>query len=529
MSVVDSVRPRAGITQSSGTVTTSGIGLKQPHSAVQIPSRPTYRQESYNGTVAIRDLEIEQRTESIIDTSQPLAQNRSRESESRSVFEKVDEYDPVFRWTGGTPYGSDRPMFVVNRDPNFSTLGHLKSVLRDTYAELKGGEPGTATVEFLANEVQVPSVQGNVVTLDLRDGGWKAGVQSGKPTIERSDVDLIPKLHDIVESLYSGDVGYFVLNVPKGWGESYQTERFHERLVARLAGVSQSAVKTDEETTLFKNVESAPVVLTEPIVETKSGYAARVPRYHGLAEKSAKEFESVPQTEQAVDRILSQQDWFRITLTERHGSEGNRHYLWKAAIVDGICRTVWRSSEGAADGRTYNRFVREELHPQLAEESFPLITEYEVGNTEEDVRLAADVWIQNSTGDWRAAVRTLLNGETNEERDGQGTSSGREDDINFPVAIEYETGFKEGAFNFRKVAETLEKYESVEGVGHIAVVAPPRLLYRGRSRAEMLTTLVSQWTNRVENTTASLYVPELVSGSCRRLVQATDRIEELYE
>ncbi|WP_162991634.1 hypothetical protein [Halostella salina] len=527
--VVDSVRPRARVAQSSGTVTTSDIELGQRRSAVRMPSRPTHQRESREGTAATRDVEIEQRTEPVTDASRPLAQDRVQESESRGAIEEIEEYDPVFRWAGGAPYGTDRPMFVVNRDPAFSTLEHLKSVLRDTYAELKGGEPGTATVEFLANEVQTPSVQGNIVTLDLRDDGWTAGVQNGKPLIERSDVDLIPRLRDVVDGLYSGDVGYFVLNVPAEWGSGYLTERFHERLVARLAGVSQSEVETDERTTLFERVESAPVVLTEPVIETESTYADRVAGYHGLDKKSANEFESIPQIEQAVGRILSQQDWFRITLTERHGSEGNRHYLWKAAIVDGVCRAVWRTSEGGVDGRTYNRFVREEFRPQLADEAFPLETEYEVRDTEQDVRLAADVWIRGPTDDWQRAVRTLFNGEADKEGDGQGTDSGDEEDIKFPVAVEYETGFKEGAFNFRKVVETLEKYEPGEEVGHIAVVVPQRLLYRGRGRAEMLTTLVSQWTKRVENTTASLYVPKLVGGSCRRLVRATDRIDELYE
>lgn len=527
--VVNPVRPRARVTQSPGMVTTSGIEMGQRRSAVQMSSRPTCQRESREGTVATRDIKIEQRTKPITNARQPMAQDRIQESGSLGAIEEIEDYDPVFRWAGGAPYGTDRPMFVVNRDPEFSTLEHLKSVLRDTYAELKGGEPGTATVEFLANEVQAPSVQGNIVTLDLRDDGWTAGVQNGEPVIERSDVDLIPKLRDVVNALYSGDMGYFVLNVPAEWGSGYLTERFHERLVARLAGVSQSAVETDERTTLFERVESAPVVLTEPVIETESTYADRVVGYHGLDKKSANQFESIQQMEQAVDRILSQQDWFRITLTERHGSEGNRHYLWKAAIVDGVCRAVWRTSEGGVDGRTYNRFVREEFRPQLAEEEFPIETEYEVRDTDQDIRLAADVWIRGPADDWQTAVRTLFNREAEKEGDGQATDSGGEEDIKFPVAVEYETGFKEGAFNFRKVVETLEKYEPSGEIGHIAVVVPQRLLYRGRGRAEMLTTLVSQWTKRVENTTASLYVPVLVGGSCRRLLRATHRIDELYE
>lgn len=528
MSIVDTKRPQAGITQSTGTVTTSNPGFKKRCSAVQNQSRPTSQLGSLEGNVVTRALDAEQITTRVTHQKRP-SQVRDRQPSNRGVLENVEEYDPVFRWAGGTPYGNDRPLFIVNRDPKYSTLEHLKSVLRDTYAEVIGGEPGTATVEFLANEVQAPPVQGKVVTLDLRDDGWTAGVQNGEPVIERSDFDLIPKLRDIVEALYSGNLGYFVLNVPAEWGRGYLTDRFHERLVARLAGVSQSTAQTDKPTTLLERVESAPVVLTEPVTETESGYTSRVAGYHGLGETNATDFESVPQMEQVVQQVLSQQDWLRVTLTERHGSEGNRHYLWKAAIVDGVCRAVWRTSESGADGRTFDRFVRQEFYPQIADGSFPLETEYQVREAKEDVRLAADLWVRGPADDWQTAIRTLLDTEADEEPDGQATDSGDQEEIDFPVAVEYETGFKEGAFNYRKVVETLEKYEPGNEVGHIAVVVPQRLLYTGRRRAEMLTTLVSQWTKRVENTTASLYVPTLVGGSCQRLVRATKRIETLYE
>jgi hypothetical protein len=532
--IVDPVIPRAAVTRSEGTVVTTSVDLEQPRAAVQRRVQPNQRSTEREGVVTQSEIELEQQTESVLDPVNPSAQVMGEQAGNQVLLGELEEYDPVFGWGGGSPYGSDRPLFVVNRDPeSFSTLEHLQGVLRDIYSELRGGEPGTAPVEFLANEFRAPPVQGKVVTLDLRDGGWKPAIQNGKPTIERSDHDLVPRLREVVETLYSGGLGYFVLNVPDEWGDSYLMEGFHERLVARLAGLSDSGRPSEEPAEnesrdgerLFEAVESAPVVLATPRVETREGFIRRVAGYYGLDDETQDTFTSVRQVERVIDNVLTQNDWVRVRLTERHGEESNRHYLWKAAIVDGVCRAVWRADEDGSGERAYRTFVRETLLEEIEAGGFGIETEVEMGSSDLENPPRADIKIApgGASDDWTTAVRTLFDGE--EDEDPRDETAPTE----FPVAIEYETGFSEGAFNFRKVVETLEKYENDDKIEHVAVVIPPRLLYRGQSRARLIESLVDQWTEHDGNPSATLYVPELVGGVIRRFVPAADRIERLYE
>lgn len=435
-----------------------------------------------------------------------------RQSRGRAQLE-IDEGDPVFGWAGGSPYGSTQPKLVIHRSKEgLTTLPFLQVMLRDTYTELEGGEPGADTVEFVANEPRVPQVQKNIVTLDLTESGWQATMRSGDPVIERNNVDIVPTLQEVASTLFTGELGYFVVNVPDGWEGDVVRRKFFDNLVAHI---SSGAVSEKEGNDAFAVVQSSPVVMATPHIESETALFTMVMQYFSLYEDDVDRFESVDQVAAAQERALRRNDWKRIAVTERQqrDDESDEHYLWKALVAEGL---VWEMKQWfdrePTDGLDIGTFLQKQV---LSEDR--LLTEHTVDDGDEHGSVVADLYLSYEQTSWLENAIEEFFGRANEDR--------------WDIAVEVETGRSEGAFNFRKVRESLEKYcEAGVQRNHIWVVLPSRLFYRGERRARMILDLVESWDELQEDqpVSAEVFVPVVTNGSCQEMRAGAALVDELY-
>jgi hypothetical protein len=221
--------------------------------------------------------------------------------------------------------------------------------------------------------------------------------------------------------------------------------------------------------------------------------------------------------EAVQERILRRNDWKRIALTERQrlDDESDEHYFWKALVAEGIVRGMKQQfDQRQPEGETnFDAFLQEEI---LAEEL--LLTEHTVDKHDDQKRIVADLYVPiDESPSWVSEAVTEFFGE----------------EITGEIAVEVETGRSEGAFNFRKMRETVDKYaETGTKQHHICVVLPSRLLYRGERRARMILELVESWNElqREQDSTlsAKIYVPIIKDGYCQELQAGIKIVDELY-
>lgn len=454
----------------------------------------------------VEQLGTKQRVDSIVQQFTPAKRAaQDRELKQRGTLgdlEIEDERDPVFQWSRGSPYGSRRPRFIIHIDGDeIPSLSFLQALLRDTYKELEGGEPGAERVEFIANEPRFPQVQKNIVTLDLTDNDWNATVRSGRPVIERSGIDIVPKLRDVASTLFTGELGYFVLNIPDHWEHPLRRDQFFDRLVDEITGGEDSKQnqEADDAEPLVEQTKSTPVLLAEPTTTEHDVFFKKLLRYYALGDDEA--FERVDQVEEVATRVLRQNDWRRVAVTERQqepGEESDEHYFWKAVLAEGVARQLYWAREDEYED--FDAFLAEEV---VEKERGVIETEHEIGD-DGDAPAVADVAV-NPLSEWIREVAAEFVGE-DEETVGQ------------RIVLEFETGISEGAFNFRKIRETLEKYEECIGeVSYVGVIVPPRVLFRGYRRSLMIEQLVESWEDTIDGVDAAVFVPILEGGVCRRL------------
>lgn len=441
--------------------------------------------------------------------SQQMNPNQRR-SQDREPLE-LDEEDPVFGWTGGSPYNSGTPKVVIHRDSEeLPTLPYLQVLLRDTYKEIEGGEPGAETVEFVANEPRIPQVQGNIVTLDLTGDAWTSDMRGEKPVIKRNDVDIVPKLRDVASTLYTGDLGYFVVNVPDEWEGDLIQEDFFNALLSRISGTDDR--RDDVDQAVFDTLQSSPVVVADPKIENDNELFANVTQYFSLSD-NVDRFSRVQQAESVMLEGLRRNDWKRIALTERQrtDNESDEHYFWKAAIAEGLAWEMKKYHETQERADQTDQSFAAFLTEQILSES-RIKSETEIGNSE----IVPDLLVKSTHRNWVTnGVKEFLNIDERLGRD---------------VIIEFETGRSEGAFNFRKVRESLEKYTNSEVRNtRIYLVLPTRLFFRGEKRARMILNLVDSWDRESENRlSAHAAVPVLKDGYCCELESATQLVDSLY-
>lgn len=459
-------------------------------------------QLEWDGEVTLAErIKSERINETVSNMTKPHQSNE--QLTDRDGFFEIDEEDPVFSWGGGSPFGSDRPRFVVHVDNDeVPSLQFLQVLLRDTYKEVRGGEPGAKTVEFVANEPRMPTVQKNIVTLDLDTGEWEADMRNGSPEIRRQDSDIVPKLKQIAAELYTGDLGYFVLNVPADFKHKYRRKRYHRKLVETMANqeVSENATTSSS---LVEKLKASPVTLAEPRTTDQETFFEKVSQYFSLS--PIKDATSVAQIEEVQERVLTKNDWRRVALTEQQetGEESNEHYLWKAAITEGLARKMWETNEQGFN--EFDSFLQRNI---LASD----VIKTEVENPDR-VEGNPDVYIETSEERWKSeGLKSFIHSRDNTV-------------FPTPIAIEFETGRSEGAFNFRKLRDTLDKYTRNDI--YVCLVVPDRLLFQGRKRANMINTLVETW-NESNGANARLFTPIVEGGNCTGLQPAEKVINELY-
>ncbi len=506
-SVSRRVRPEASVAESDDATGVDSATLKVP--VVESVSAETVSESVENRVSPAEEPEAREKFEvttvkaSVEKIEESVSQQIAPQQSSSMEEIEPDEEDPVFSWAGGSPYGSGKPKFVIHKsDGGVDTLPFLQILLRDTYKEMVGGEPNGETVEFVANEPRVPSVQKSIVTLDLTDSGWSAKVRDGKPVIQRNSDDIVPKLREVVSTLYTGELGYFVVNAPSEWDAQadFVEERFFERLVARFTETEKDEENDESrEVGAFERFESAPVVVAEPNLDGEQELEKVTALYFGF--NADEGFPTVPQTEEEKERILRKNDWKRIALTERQtegNGESDEHYFWKSAIVEGITREMWLVDKSENDERSFGEYIEDSI---LGEDLL------ETEADEDGKERKTDIKVNDGGGVPEAVTGFFGNDGTR---------------VELPLYIEFETGRNEGSFNFRKIRETVEKYDGSDD-GTVCVVVPPRLLFRGRKRARMVVELVDNWEGN-----GYVRVPVLNRSYCASLEPAEVVVNELY-
>lgn len=499
---------------------------KKSHSNFQMVSPDQELTKNKEGTMATsQELTSEKNkdvVEQVINLQSPLHARRDELLE-------LDEDDPIFKWVGGNPYESGKPKLVIHKaEKNIPSLSFLQILLRDTYKEIEGGEPGADTVELVANELRIPQIQKNIITLDLTKDYWSVDLRNGQPVIEHNNIDIVPKLREVASTLYTGELGYFVVNVPSEWEGDIVRSNFFPKLVNRITGNFEEGKRDeiklfDDGKTIFEEAKSTPVTLAEPAVHNLQEFFQKVSNYFALFGNLFSP-EKVEQVEEIQKGILRKNDWKRIALTQRQqtGDESDEHYFWKSLIAEGIALEMKKAYDLENEDHKkekFGSFLKEKI---LSGD--PVIkTEFEIKyGPSENNTYKPDIYVSPESSWQEKGLKGFI-----EQEDGPITGD---------IAIEFETGRSEGAFNFRKILETLEKYSSTSGSMElseefICIVIPPRLLFRGENRARMITSLVSNW-NETEGkigAVAGIYVPQIGSGYCNRLIPASKVIDEIYK
>ncbi len=434
--------------------------------------------------------------------------SQARVQGGQALLDEVEEIDPVFGWSGGLPYGMNRPTLILHcAEEGVPSFQFLQRCLRDAYAELEGGEPTVEPVEFVANEPQVPVVGGRIVTLDLTEGDWSPSVSGDRPMIEQGGIDIVPTLVQLADTLYSGGLGYVVVNLPSEWEGTFRRSQFFSTLVDYIAEASSPGTESEEETGALEKLRTAPVTIARPRVTDTDVFDARVAQYFGF--DRVPEWETIAQADTAFSNLLRSEHWAQVALTERqsYGEESSRHYNWKGLLTEGIARQLWIA---ATDRETpFNTFVQQFLRGEdLLKTELPLD-----GTDPEEASVIVDIHLNEDRPWVSQAMETFT-------PDGE---------YKLPIAIEFETGFREGAFQHRKLVESIEKYETGGAVDTILLVVPPRLLYRGERQARLLKQLVESEDDHLEGVTAELCVPVLADGRCTSVRSGAQIIEVLYD
>lgn len=421
-----------------------------------------------------------------------------------------EELDPGYHWIGGMPYATTTPQCIVHIDPDddVGSLSFLQRVLRDTYTELEGGRPRTETVNATTGTVTQTRIHGSVVTLDLSGEAWELDITNQRLSITHDDREVLPEIQNLVDSLYGGKLGYLILNIDAAFLKSRFRSDLRGVFVASLLDKPLETIDL-ENNGQMSSVEP-PIRIAEPRCADPGIFQRLQAQYFGFDitdinsdTTTGRIRGDAAKLEASLENRIRRNSWHRIALTERQdrqtSGESDEHYLWKATLVDSL---AWDMKEGYVEYEeqiSFERFV----HDHLISDG-PITSEAEVENDcKADLKVSTEkLWA------WRGVDNGLF------ERISIDLPKGTD------IMIEFETGRSEGAFNFRKIRETLDKYDT-SAKSKVCVVVPSRILFRSESRARMIQRLVTKWGSSSNDTAdAILCVPELGQYGCRRLVEA---------
>lgn len=505
-------RPRPAVSSHESEITSYQIEVKRVSEAAEGEIRPQQNRETRRDLrhLSSRTITVTRQAETVTDETRPSTTlSQVRVQGGQTLLDNVEEIDPIFGWRGGHPYGSNRPVLIFHQEKEgIPSFEFLQRCLRDTYAELEGGEPTSEQIDFVANDAQVPAVGGRIITLDLTDD-WSTSLSGDRPTIEKGGIDIVPTLVEIAHTLYSGGLGYVAINVPSEWAEDkFLRSEFMSNLVEYVADAAPHDPDDEGETGTLEKIQTAPVTIAQPRITDKESFEARVAQYFGFDRVPS--WETIAQADAAFTNLLRSERWAQVALTERqsHNEESSRHYNWKGLLVDGIARQFWIA---ATDGEEpFNTFAQQKLHRQ---EDGPLFTEYPIDGDIEDASAIADIYLKGDTDWFSEGIESFL------------------PDVEYlnPVTIEFETGFTEGAFQHRKLVETVEKYDNTSFSGTVLLVVPPRLLYRGKQQARLITQLIGSENEQFDDFMAVVGIPVISNSTCTGIRKATRVTKELYD
>ncbi len=507
------IKPAPPISGNESRVSSHGITVvrvpEQPIDEARTQQKKEIPSGTHHQPLNRHTLSITRVTERVDTKVRPSTQALLQANGQQALLDDIEDIDPIFGWSGGHPYGSDRPTLIFHReeaDSQIQSFAFLQRVLRDTFSEIKGGEPTVDQVEFVANEAQFPTIGGRIVTLDLTDDDWTPSLENGRPTIERGGIDIVSALTEQGKTLYSGGLGYLVINVPAEWELTYRHRDFIRKLVGELANATPHTDKEDGGA--FEKIRSAPITIAQPRVTEPEGFATRVAQYFGF--EYTPDYETIAQLDASFTTTLRSQRWAKVALSERqsYGEESSQHYNWKALITEGLAYALWKTT---TDGdQPFDTFIQEKLLPEG-----PLHTEYPPDAEQpEEGSLIADVYHTDEDSDWLPnRLAEFLDDELYER----------------PLAIEFETGFAEAGFGYRKLIESIKKYSDSSFSGTLLVVVPPRLLYRGERQARHLDRLVRFQGGQIDDVMTQLCIPVVSEGRCTSLQTASTLITRLYD
>jgi len=444
-------------------------------------------------------------------------------NQSSGLMDDIDMEDPINSWSA-SPYNTRRPVLILHKNPTagnddtspLQTVSLLQRLLRDAYTELEGGEPSPETAMIQSDgEVRIPNVENSIVTLDLTDEAFEASLEhrTGRPKVKYNGVEITPQLEEAASSLYSGDLGYLIVDIPAAWEHDADPidENFVEKLRVRLAD-RDSFSERWREAGSHEVQQSPPVLVAEPRTTDLAELSVKTDLYFSLNKNIVDETTTVDRAERVQEAVLRKERWERVALTEKQptGGESDEHYFWKAAIAEGLARQIY--DDNRDEHSSFGEFIKRQdvIETERSDNV----------NSDDDNNIYSDIYVAPKKTEYEIvpALMEFLDRETTVERG---------------LAIEFETGRSEGAFNFRKIRDTLEKYQqsgSDTPVAEIVLVIPQRLLFRGKRRAYMMRNLVEEWDDE-HTITAGIYVPLLNTDHCRALQKVNEEFieQELYE
>jgi hypothetical protein len=289
-------------------------------------------------------------------------------------------------------------------------------------------------------------------------------------------------LAEWTETLYAGTLGYLIVSVPRKWHDKERGIDFVETLRDHLSVRAEA--------------DAVDVRAASPREE--DGWAEHAADYFGVVADAA---ETVAGVESHYEGLVEREEWRSTALGTRSGTqvdaESDDHYLIKSKLAETIAHR-WYLESDSESYREYNQFFRDAV---LGSDSELLQTEAPLRDPKErdsdsGVDPIADVKIHIEDDSLADALDSVFS--TSDPALGRGDE----------VVVEYESGRAQAGTNFRKVRDTLEKYEDAD-VDHVLVVVSPATLRTGPRRAHLIERLVWTWNQEVEDTDARLCVPSV--------------------
>lgn len=409
--------------------------------------------------------------DSIVTTTDDEDSQASAVADVSVVEGELEELGEVlFGWAGGTPYTSRRPQVIIHEQrARGESLALLQRVLRDNYTFLEGGEPTAETASTRAGELQTTALAGRIVTLDLAESEFSGTIKDGVPQITLQQSDIVPELVEWTDTLYTGGLGYLIVSVPPTWNVPEQRLNFAEQLREYLS----------------EPAENGPDVrVARPT--TQQSWSDLASQYFGVRSEDS---DTVREVEAKYNQLIEREDWRATALGKQSnsgdsGAESDHHYLIKSKLTETIAYQ-WYCESSAEN---YGRFLTDE------------VLEKERIRTEEpmnaDDNIVPDLRVDVDSTELLSAIEKFCSVDTAEVPIEDGET----------VVVEYETGCQQGGFSFRKIRDTLDKYDATT-VNRVLLVVPPAVLLTGASRAAMITRLVSSWNRKGNTPTAYLSTP----------------------